>query len=149
MLRKPGRMRWDYTRPKGKQFVGDGKYLWLYTPDQNRAEKMAVKESDDMRAPLAFLLGKLNFSKEFRNLKGTSEGADTRVTADPKTDNLPYSHVEFVVTPDYRIREVKVTGFDQSVLEFTFSQEQLDPPFNANLFEFRLPPGATLEDAGQ
>ena len=149
MLRKPGLMRWDYTRPKGKQFVGDGKYLWLYTPDQNRAEKMAMKESDDMRAPLAFLLGKLNFNKEFRNLKARPDSGGTRITAEPKTDNLPYSHVEFVVTPDFRIQEVKVTGFDQSILEFTFSQEQLDPAFNSNLFEFRLPPGATLEDAGQ
>ena len=25
MLRKPGRMRWDYTQPKGKLFVSDGK----------------------------------------------------------------------------------------------------------------------------
>jgi len=58
-LRKPGKMRWDYDQPKGKLFVSDGKFLWLYTPDGNRAERMKLKESDDMRAPLAFLLGKL------------------------------------------------------------------------------------------
>ena len=98
MLRKPGRMRWDYTQPKGKEFLSDGKFLYLYTPDSNQAEKTKMQETADMRAPLAFLLGKLNFQKEFRNIQGQPDGAGVRITAEPKTDNLPYSQVEFVVT---------------------------------------------------
>ncbi len=75
MLQKPGRMRWDYSQPKGKLFISDGKFMWLYTPaGAHRAEKMKLQESDDMRAPLAFLLGKLNFQKEFRNLQARPEG---------------------------------------------------------------------------
>src|SRR5689334_13492558 len=120
LLRKPGKMRWQYSQPAGKLFVSDGKLLWLYTPEEHRVEKMKFKETDDLRAPLAFLLGKLNFDKEFRNLQGKPEGTDTRITAEPKTDNLPYSAVEFVVAPDSHIREVKVTGYDHSVLHFTF-----------------------------
>lgn len=149
MLRKPGRMRWDYSQPKGKLFVGDGKFLWLYTPADNRVEKMKVQESDDMRAPLAFLLGKLHFDKEFSNLQAKPEGADTRITAAPKTDTLPYSAVEFVVTPDYRIRQVKVTGFDKSTLDFSFDQEKVDPALDSKLFQFQMPPGAHLEESGQ
>ena len=38
-----------------------------------------------------------------------------RITAEPKTDNLPYSAVEFVVAPDQHIKVVKVTGFDRSI----------------------------------
>lgn len=149
LLRKPGRMRWDYSQPQGKLGVGDGKYLWLYTPDDNRVEKMKMQETEDMRAPLAFLLGKLNFDKEFRNLQAKPEGADTRIVAEPKTDNLPYSQVEFLVAPDSSIRQVKVTSFDHSVLEFAFTQEKLDPPLDAKLFQFQMPPGAHLEESGQ
>jgi len=145
-LRKPGRMRWDYLQPKGKLFISDGKYLWIYSPSDNRAEKMKFKESEDMRAPLAFLLGKLHFDKEFRNVQTRPEGADTRITAEPKSDNLPYSSVEFVVTPSSQIREVKVTGFDRSIYDFTFEQEKLDPPLDAKLFQFQTPPGAVLEE---
>ena len=145
-LRKPGRMRWDYSQPKGKLFISDGKYLWIYSPSDNRAEKMKFKESEDMRAPLAFLLGKLHFDKEFRNVQTRPEGADTRITAEPKSDNLPYSSVEFVVTPSSQIREVKVTGFDRSIYDFTFEQEKLDPPLDAKLFQFQTPPGAVLEE---
>jgi outer membrane lipoprotein carrier protein len=149
MLRKPGRMRWDYSEPKGKLFVGDGKNLWIYTPADNRVEKMPVKASDDMRAPLAFLLGKLNFQKDFNNLKAVPEGAGTRITADPKSDSLPYSQVEFVVTSDRRIRQVKLTGTDKSILDFTFDQEKLDPKLDDKLFRFQVPPGAEVVEGGQ
>jgi outer membrane lipoprotein carrier protein len=145
LLRKPGRMRWDYSQPKGKLFISDGKSLWLYTPADNRAEHMKVQESDDMRAPLAFLLGKLNFQKEFRNLTSRPEGDATRITAEPKNDSLPYSVVEFVVTADGRIREVKVTAFDKSILDFTFAQEKVNPPLDGKLFEFTPPAGAVVE----
>src|SRR5262249_12535436 len=136
-----------YDQPKGKLFVGDGKFLYLYTPDENKAEKMKLQASDDMRAPLAFLLGKLNFEKEFRNIKATPEGDGQRITAEPKTDNLPYSNVEFVVAPDSRIRMVKVVGFDRSIIEFRFDEEKIDPPLDDKLFKFELPKGATLVEA--
>ena len=154
MLQKPGRMRWDYSQPQGKLFISDGKFMWLYTPagpsGHPRAEKMKLQETDDMRAPLAFLLGKLNFQKEFRNVQARPEGAGagTRITAEPKTDNLPYSAVEFVVTAQNRIREVKVTGFDNSILDFTFEEESLNPPLDGKLFQFQAPPGAEVVEGG-
>ena len=149
VLRKPGKMRWDYDQPKGKLFISDGKFLWLYTPEDNRAEKMQLKASDDLRAPLAFLLGKLDFSKEFRNIQAKPEGPDMRITAEPSTDNLPYSAVEFLVAPDRRIKVVKVTGFDHSILEFRLETEIVNPPLNAKLFQFQPPNGALLLEARQ
>jgi outer membrane lipoprotein carrier protein len=149
MLRKPGKMRWAYSQPPGKLFVSDGKLLWLYTPEENRVERMKFRESDDMRAPLAFLLGKLNFDKEFRNIQSKIEGADTRILAEPKTDNLPYSAVEFLVALDSHIKEVKVTGFDRSILHFTFDQERVDPQLDGKLFQFSMPKGAELVESGQ
>jgi outer membrane lipoprotein carrier protein len=149
MLRKPGRMRWEYSQPKGKLFVSDGKALWLYTPSDNRAEQMPLKDSEDMHAPLAFLLGRLSFDKDFRNLQARADGALTRITAEPKTDNLPYTAVEFLVGADAQIREVKVTGFDNSVLDFHFDGEKVDPPLGAKLFEFQAPAGAEVVEGEQ
>lgn len=149
MLRKPGKMRWQYSQPAGKLFISDGKWLWLYTPAENRAEKMKFKETDDLRAPLAFLLGKLDFSKEFQNLQGKAEAGGMRVTAEPKTENLPYSAVEFLVGPESTIREVKVTGYDKSLIHFTFEQERLNPTLDGNLFTFKTPKGVELVEASQ
>jgi outer membrane lipoprotein carrier protein len=146
-LRKPGRMRWEYSHPKGKLAVCDGKTFWMYTPAENHVEKQPLKESDELEAPIAFLLGKLHFEKQFRNLQGKPEGSDTRITAQPKSDDLPYTAVEFLVAPDARIREVKVTRYDNSITEYTFEQEKLNPKLDDKLFHFQPPSGVEIVEA--
>ena len=148
-LRKPGRMRWEYSEPKGKLAVCDGKTFWMYVPSDNQVQKMPLKETDELQAPIAFLLGKLHFEKEFRNIKGKPEGADTRITAEPKSDNLPYSEVEFLVTADGRIRQVKVTEYDNSIMEYSFDQEKLNPKLDDKLFHYQPPPGVEVLESGK
>ena len=146
-LRKPGRMRWDYSVPKGKLFLSDGKQVYLYTPDTNRVEKMPLKESEDMRAPLAFLLGKLDFSKEFRDFDCKQDGSNYRLSARAKSDRLPYERIEMLLTSDYQIQRLVVHGQDNSVLTFAFAGEKLNPSVDNNQFKFQMPAGATLVNA--
>jgi len=143
-LRKPGRMRWDYSSPAGKVFLSDGKDVYLYTPGDHTAEKSKLKESEDMRAPLAFLLGKLNFEKEFKSFEMRPEGEDTWITAWPKSQNLMYTEVEFLVSPEGSIHRVNVTGQDHSKLDFTFSNEKINAPAPPALFTFHPPPGVEV-----
>jgi len=146
-LRKPGRMRWEYSIPAGKLFISDGKEVFLYTPDQRRAEKSKLKESEDMRAPLAFLLGKLDFAREFQGFETRSEGANNWITAVPKSPNSEYSKVEFLTTPSGEILRLKVTGIGNTKLDFTFSNEQLNAPVAASLFTFRPPAGTEVVES--
>jgi outer membrane lipoprotein carrier protein len=149
-LRKPGRMRWDYQSPSGKLFLSDGKDVYLYTPDAHKVEKTKLKASEDMRAPLAFLLGKLDFAKEFRDFSVKPDGANYAIAAQAKTDQLPYDQVEMLVTPQYEIRRLVIHSQDQSVLTFQFDQEKLNPPVDDGLFKFQMPAGATLvADGGE
>ena len=147
-LRKPGRMRWEYTQPTGKLFVSDGKEVYLYLPGENRVDKMPLKDTEDMRAPLAFLLGKLNFEREFQNIQAKAEGDGFLVTADPKSESLPYSKVEFLVSPTFAIRKLHIVGQDQSILDFTFDDEKLNPALANSLFQFHPPPGAEVVETG-
>ena len=146
-LRKPGRMRWDYVNPPGKFFLSDGKHLYLFTPDDRKVEKSALRDSEDMRAPLAFLLGKLNFYKEFRKFDLRPEGAFTWISAEPNSDALPYLKVEFLVSSDSQIHRVRVTAQDHSVITYIFEQEQINPTLNAALFQFHAPPGSQVIEA--
>jgi len=147
-LRKPGRMRWDYTAPQGKLFVSDGKDVYLYTPEAHRVEKTRLKASEDLRTPLAFLLGKLDFYKDFRDFEVKQEGANAVVIARAKTDKLPYDRIEMLVTPDYSIRRLVINGQDQSILTFQFEQEKVNPSVSDGLFQFQMPAGATLVTDG-
>jgi len=146
-LRKPGRMRWQYANPAGKLFVSDGKYLYLYTPAGNRVERSKARASEDMRAPLAFLLGKLDFQKDFTNFLMRRNGAEISITAEPRSDRLPYTQVEFMIGPAFEIRELRVTGQDSSIMEFRFEDERLNPRLADKLFEFQPPKGAEIVEA--
>lgn len=150
-LRKPGRMRWDYTTPSGKLFLSDGKDVYLYTPDSHRVERMKLKESDDMRAPLAFLLGKLDFQKEFKDFVLTPQAPYWKIAARAKSDKLPYEQIEMLIATDYSIQRLVITGQDKSVLTFQFNGEQVNPAVNDAIFKFQLPAGATVVngEAGQ
>jgi outer membrane lipoprotein carrier protein len=144
-------MRWDYVTPTGKLFLSDGKDVYLYTPDSKRVEKMPLKESEDWRAPLAFLLGKLDFQREFRDIAIKPAGSTYIITAKAKSDKLPYEDVRITTTPNYTITNLVVTGQDQSVLTFDFANEKLNPVVNDAIFKFQMPAGATLvtPEAGQ
>lgn len=146
-LRKPGRMRWDYTEPAGKLFVSDNKDVYLYTPEAHRVEKSKLKASDDMRAPLAFLLGKLDFAKDFRDVQFKPEGAGYLIVAKAKSDKFPYERVQMLVTPGYEIQRLVINLPDLSLLTFQLDGEKLNPAVDDALFQFKLPAGATLVDA--
>lgn len=148
-LRKPGRMRWDYSKPAGKQLVSDGKSLWFFSPSGNRVEKVKMKESEDMRAPLAFLLGRLDFHKDFQGFQLKHEAGREAVTALPKSDRLPYREVTFHLGPRGEIERLVVTGQDASVLDFQFAGEKLNPLLDDKLFRFQMPPGAEFVDTTQ
>ena len=148
-LRKPGRMRWQYTTPAGKLFISDGKHIYLYTPGSNRVERSKVKETDDMRAPLGFLLGRVDFGRDFKKFILRQRGSDWTITAEPRSDRAPFSQIEFQVGPGYEIRRLEVTGEDNSVTSFRFEGEKVNPKLDEALFRFVVPPGAEVVDEAQ
>ena len=146
-LRKQGKMRWDYTHPEGKLFVSDGKIVYLYTAQDNRVEKVPLKDTEDMRAPLAFLLGRLDLRKEFRDFEVRPGEGGTWLEASAKNERVPYGQIEMLIAPDGEVKQLKVLGRDQSLLEYSFSQEQVNPPLKDAIFHFEIPAGAEVVDA--
>jgi len=144
VLRKPARMRWDYAAPSGKTFICDGKWIWFYAPAARKVERTPLKASDDLRAPLAFLLGKLDFQREFKDLALRESGADLVLEAQAKRDSMPYAKVEFSIAAGDVIRRVVVTGQDRSVMEFDFTSERLNVPVAEAQFRFVPPPGVPV-----
>ncbi len=112
-LHKPGRMRWQYSVPEGKLFISDGQFFYDYDSNADKsATKRKIKEDDDLRGPLAFLLGKLNFNDDFGKFDASPQGADVAITAYPKSDKLDFTEVSFLAAPDFTIKELTVKGQD-------------------------------------
>jgi outer membrane lipoprotein carrier protein len=146
-LRKQGKMRWDYTRPAGKLFISDGKTVYLYTAADNRVEKVPLKDTEDMRVPLAFLLGKLDMKKEFRDFTVSEGEGGSWLKAAAKSDRVPYKTMEMLIGLNGSVRQLKVAGRDESLLTYTFQDEKLNPPVADATFHFTVPPGAQVVDA--
>lgn len=141
-LRKPGRMRWEYESPAGKLLVSDAKTIWFYSPSANRVERSPVRESEDLRVPLGFLLGRLNFGRDFREMRFENG----EVIALPKSAKAPYREVRFRASADGTIEEIRVIGQDATVMEFRFASERLNVPLADSLFRFTPPVGVEVVD---
>jgi outer membrane lipoprotein carrier protein len=145
-LEKPRKMLWDYTSPAGEFFVSDGDYDYDYDPAKHQVDRSKVKQTDDLRSPVAFLLGKVDFDRDFGSY---STGPDDVITATPKSDKLLFTSISFVAGPDFSIKKLSIKGQDGSTTNFVFEGEVTNPPLPASLFKFVKPAGAVIEDVKQ
>ena len=145
-LLRPQKMRWEYSRPEGKLLVGDGRVLETYNPYTNQTRKIRFDSSADLRAPLSFLLGRLDFSRQFKNLRFEDRDGRRVLVGEGRTGQEAYSSVEFHFEPeeDYRLSALKVFGRDESITEFRFWNEETNRPLGAELFVFVAPDGAEI-----
>ncbi len=147
VLRKPGRMRWEYERPAGKLFVCDGKWVWLWSPEAQQVERARLKEADDFRAPLAFLLGRLDLRKTFGTFEVEREGEGVRLSAWPRNDRMPFTRVDFWLGAEFEIRRLVIHQIDATAMEFRFTGEQLNAAVPNSAFQFEPPPGVPVVEA--
>jgi outer membrane lipoprotein carrier protein len=154
-LKKPGKMRWDYRSPEEKLFVSNGKDAWLYLPKEKQVRKSSLKKMDDLRSPLAFLLGKSKLEKE---LSGLSFASDVRpwqsgnsvLRGIPRGMEDRVEEVLVEVSPDYRIVRILIQGVDDSTTEYRFTNQKENVLMPDSEFRFAPPPGSeTVEEAAE
>ncbi|HEY2149393.1 MAG TPA: outer membrane lipoprotein carrier protein LolA, partial [Vicinamibacterales bacterium] len=64
-VKKPGKMRWDYSAPDQKQFVSDGVKMYSYIPEDKQVIVASVPAGDEATTPTLFLTGKGNLARDF------------------------------------------------------------------------------------
>jgi outer membrane lipoprotein carrier protein len=150
-LKKPGKMRWQYRSPREKLFVSDGKSAWFYVPGEPQVRRTPVRQLDDLRSPLAFLLGKTKLEKE---LSGLSLALDIApLTAGnvvlrgvPQTMADRVNQVLIEVTPASWIERIVLEETDGSSTEFRFHDQTEDGKIDDQSFRFVVPPGVEVID---
>lgn len=144
LLEKPGRMRWNYTRPMGKLFVVDGKNAYSYTPGDAQAERYPAKQLEDFRSPLRFLLGHTKIEKELTNLTLIPDGAVYRLRGVPKGMEQKVAEVDLTVTADGTMQAIQWRETDGATTRFVLSVEQQNPPLPRDTFVFHPPAGVNV-----
>jgi outer membrane lipoprotein carrier protein len=145
-MKKPGKMRWEYRSPREKLFVSDGKDAWFYVPGDRQARKTEARELDDIRSPLAFLLGKSKLEKELQGLSLAPDitplaAGDVVLRGVPQAFADRISEILLEVTPEHRIVRIVMDEVDGSVTEYRFSDQRENEAIPDGRFEFSPPPG--------
>jgi outer membrane lipoprotein carrier protein len=149
LLKKPGRMRWNYDQPRPKLFLSDGRSAWFYVPGERQARTTPVKDLDDLRSPLRYLLGKTKLEKELDGLslapdqKPVNSG-DVVLRGVPRGMRDRISQTLLEVSPSGLITRIKVEDLDGSVTEFRFLQQKENVEIPDKQFHFVPPPGVEV-----
>jgi outer membrane lipoprotein carrier protein len=150
-LKKPGKMRWEYRSPRDKLFLSNGKDAWFYVPGERQVRRTAVKKLDDLRSPLAFLLGKTRLEKELQGLSLAPDMApltmgDVVLRGVPKSLADRVSQVLLEITPEHWIGRILIEEVDGSVTEYRFSSQKEDVAVADQRFRFTAPDGVEVID---
>jgi len=146
LLKKPGRMRWNYAAPAGKVFVLDGKFAWSYTPGDAQVQRIPAKQVDDLRSPLRFLLGHTQLKKELDGLSVVPERDGYRISGVPRGMGERVKQLVLDTAADGRISLIRLEEVDGSSTEFRFvgAEENIALPDGA--FRYTPPDGVEVID---
>lgn len=153
-LKRPGRMRWEYREPREKLFLTDGKTAWFYVPGDRQARKTSIKNLDDLRTPLAYMLGKTKLEKEFA---GLSLAPDVKPTVSgnvvlrgvPRNMTDRISDVIMEINPDGSFQRLLAQEIDGSTTDFRFFNLKENIPIPESRFKFAPPPGVETVEASE
>jgi outer membrane lipoprotein carrier protein len=148
-LERGGRMRWEYSVPKGKLAVADGRDSYLYLPTEDQVFIQPMDKGGDLPLALRLLTGQVALSDEVTCLSALASSGQVVVRLQLKKPQPEIQHLE--ATVDLAKAEVSEVRYqdalgNENVLALTDIKKVKALP--GNLFEFKIPPGAKVIRAG-
>lgn len=149
LLKKPGKMRWDYEKPEKKLFVADGTNLWVYEPEDEQAFKQSLSSSQ-LPTQVSFLFGrgKLldDFEVSYLDGQGLGEPADLVLKLVPKVATAQYRYLVFVVSPTtHLVKETLLFDQQGGSNHIVFSTIETNPKTGVDDSRFAFTPPANTK----
>jgi outer membrane lipoprotein carrier protein len=148
-IKKPARMRWDYTSPEPKLFVSDGSRIYFYLPADKQVMVSPVPPDTEGASPALFLAGKARLATEFTpSLVDLPEGlpAGTRaLKLVPKSKQPDYDWLVLAVDPEtLAIRGLMTVDAQGGTSSFAFTNLKENAGLTDNQFVFKPPRGVDV-----
>src|SRR3981189_2840318 len=145
-LKKPRKMRWEYRSPREKLFLSDGKVVWFYLPAEKQLRKTTLRKLDDLRSPLAFLLGKTKLENELRGLSKVVDQSplspgNILLRGVPQAMLGQTNEGQLEVPPPNQIVRIVLLEADGATTEFRFAGWKENLELSDSRFQFTPPPG--------
>ena len=149
LVKKPGKMRWDYTAPEQKQFVSDGVKMYSYIPQDKQVIVSTIPPEDEATTPTLFLAGKGNLVRDFTaSITDAPKGmpADTRaLKLVPKVRQKDYDWLVLVVDPNtLDFRGLVTVDAQGGISTFSFANLKVNVGVADKEFTFKVPRGVDV-----
>ena len=146
LVKKPGKMRWEYSAPDEKLFVSDGVKLYSYIPQDKQVIVSSVPPGDQATTPALFLAGKGDIVRDFSASYVNSTIPGTlALKLMPRQSEPDYEYLVIAVDPatlQMRALTTRDREGGESTLVFNNLKENRGIPDKE--FAFRIPRGVDV-----
>ncbi|MDD8020561.1 MAG: outer membrane lipoprotein carrier protein LolA [Acidobacteriota bacterium] len=141
-IRRPDRMRWEYSSPEKQIFLLKGKAFWLYFPDDKQLIKKEAEAEFQATEILGLLSGNFNLLDRYEAAASSFPTAQKNIYQIKLTPREPGQYAYLLLEIDrktYLILKAILFEATGSKLEYHFSQFKLGRKLNDELFELKVP----------
>ena len=145
-IKRPGRMRWVYTKPERKEFISDGTKIYSYMP----ADKQVIVgtlPADAQTTPALFLAGRGHLVRDFTG-SFTELPSSTGLLALKLVPKRPDPDLEWLILgvdpASLQIRQLVAADGQGGRSTFTFRDLKENRNLSDKLFAFQIPRGVDV-----
>lgn len=151
-IKRPGRLRFTYTKPERKEFVSDGVRLYTHLVADKQVIVSAAPSAEDGDVPAMFLAGQSDLARDytpsFSALPGAASGLLTLKLV-PKKAGSEFESLGIGVDPKtLQIQFLTAVDRQGGRSSFTFSNLKENRGLSDKQFEFRIPRGVDVVNQG-
>jgi outer membrane lipoprotein carrier protein len=142
---RPGRFRWETTKPYQQTIVSDGSKLYVYDPDLKQVTVKKLRGAIPA-SPASILFGSNDFERDFQiSSDGEHDGIEW-VLAKPRSQDSSFDRIRIGFRDGLPVAMELADSFGHTT-ELRFSGLQRNPKIDPAQFHFDPPKGAdVLED---
>ena len=146
-LQRPGKFRWDYSKPSEQLVLADGKQIWFYDKDLAQAN---VRDLDTSLAstPASLLSGSGSVSTQFNVTTMPPSVGLTWYQLVPKHADTDFQVVRIGFTKSGALASMFLADKLDQITQLTFSNSKRNDKFAPDLFTFVPPPGVDVIGRG-
>jgi outer membrane lipoprotein carrier protein len=149
LVKKPGKMRWEYTAPEQKLFVSDGVKMYSYIPQDKQVLVQSIPQDDELSIPTMFLSGKGSLTRDFTpsivEAPAGSPAGTLALKLVPRRAQPDYDWLILAVAPgSLELRGLITSDSQGGQSSFSFTNLKENPGIADKQFGFTIPRGVDV-----
>lgn len=140
MMKKPGMLRIEYTGDHPKQYISDGKRLWVIEPGLHQYEVYKVSDGSIPSEALEFLKGFGEMERLFEIAPwqpASPVPGNAYLRLAPKDGNVQYKWLDCEFGADNILRTIAIHNKSGNISTYVFSNIKLNTGLDDKLFKWK------------